>query len=230
MSDDLERLKAEYARRAALPDTQRRYTPFNPAYLFEQQQRQRRTLNALRHRGIESLAGKRVIEIGCGRGNVLCEFLGYGVAPRDLAGIDLLEDRLTAARDHVPGVPLAVCDARRLPFADASFDLALQYTAFSSVLDSAAKTMMAAEIRRVLRPGGLILWYDFWINPTNPQARGIRLDEIRRLFAGCRCDAQRVTLAPPLARRLIPISWTAALLLENLRIFNSHYLAIIESN
>ena len=87
---------------------------------------------------------------------------------------------------------------------------------------------MAAEMRRVLRPGGLIVWYDFWTNPTNPQVRGIRPDEVRRLFPGCRCQFRRVTLAPPLARRLVRLSWTSALLLEKLRLLNTHDLAIIE--
>ncbi len=228
MSDDLERLKAEYGRRAESPDDRRRYSLFNSAHLFAVQQRQRQTLQMLRRRGLETLAGKRVLEVGCGRGGILHEYLGYGVTARDLVGIDLLEDRLTEAQARLPGVPLANCDARRLPFDDATFDLVLQYTAFSSVLDDTAKAAMAAEMRRVLRPDGLILWYDFWINPTNPQVRGIHPDEVRRLFAGCRCEFRRITLAPPLARRLVPLSWTLALLLEKLRLLNTHDLALIE--
>jgi hypothetical protein len=81
---------------------------------------------------------------------------------------------------------------------------------------------------RVLRPGGLIIWYDFWFNPTNRQTQGIRPAEIRRLFPHCTHTFYRLTLAPPLARRLVPLSWTLALLLEKLRLFNSHYLVAIE--
>jgi len=36
--------------------------------------------------------------------------------------------------------------------------------------------------------------------------------------------SQRITLAPPLARAVAPVSWALALLLEGLRLFNSHYL------
>jgi hypothetical protein len=82
-------------------------------------------------------------------------------------------------------------------------------------------------MRRVVRPGGLILWYDFWINPINPQTRGIRRAEIRALFHGSRYAFRRVTLAPPIARRLAKYSWAICLGLEHLRIFNTHYLAVI---
>ena len=81
---------------------------------------------------------------------------------------------------------------------------------------------------RVLTRTGMIVWYDFWLNPTNPQTRGIRLGEIRRLFPDCRLDVRCVTLAPPIARRVVPLSWTLALVLENLRALNSHYLVGIK--
>jgi hypothetical protein len=51
--------------------------------------------------------------------------------------------------------------------------------------------------------------------------------EIRRLLPGCRFACRRVTLALPLARRLGPVSWTLGLLLEKVRLLNSHYLAAI---
>jgi hypothetical protein len=37
----------------------------------------------------------------------------------------------------------------------------------------------------------------------------------------------RITLAPPLAARLVPVSWITALLLEKVRILNTHYLGVI---
>ena len=89
------------------------------------------------------------------------------------------------------------------------------------------KTNLAREMLRVLRPRGLILWYDFWLNPTNPQTRGIRPAEIRQLFPGCRYRFRRITLAPPLARRILPLSWTLAMVLEKAKLFNTHYLVII---
>jgi hypothetical protein len=80
---------------------------------------------------------------------------------------------------------------------------------------------------RVVKPNGLILSYDFWWNPTNRQTRGLRPRELREAFPGCRCTFERITLAPPVARRLAPFAWGLCLLLESLKLFNTHYLAAI---
>jgi len=53
------------------------------------------------------------------------------------------------------------------------------------------------------------------------------------LFPNCLYEFHRITLAPPIARKLAPISWGLCLLLEGLKIFNiipfgdTHYLAAI---
>jgi hypothetical protein len=81
---------------------------------------------------------------------------------------------------------------------------------------------------RVTRPTGLIIWYDFWLNPANPQTRGIRPAEIRRLFPKCLLRFHKITLAPPITRRLAPFAWGLCLFLESLKIFNTHYLVEIK--
>ena len=89
---------------------------------------------------------------------------------------------------------------------------------------------MASEMLRVLRIGGAILWFDFWLNPTNPQTGGIRPKEIRTLFPYCTYIFRKITLAPPIARRIVPFSWPLAQFLESFGIFNSHYLVLIRKN
>ena len=48
-------------------------------------------------------------------------------------------------------------------------------------------------------------------------------------FRNCELDSRRITLAPPIARRVVAVSWTPALRWENLRLFNSHYLVGIRT-
>lgn len=203
------------------------YSPGNPSYLFEYQHRQRAMLGRMSQAGLWPLDDKDILEVGCGNGGVLLELLGYGANPRRLHGTDLLSERAGVAHERLPHLSISCASGAFLPYPDRSFDIALQFTVFSSILDRGICYTVANEMRRVLRPGGAILWYDFWINPINKQTRGIRPAEIREYFPGCRIDFDRVTLAPPLARRLVPITWFGALLLEKLRILNTHYFAII---
>src|SRR5207247_9664110 len=100
-----------------------------------------------------------------------------------------------------------------------------QGTVFTSILDSELKAQVAAEMIRVTKDDGLILWYDFRVdNPRNPDVRGVNRHEIQKLFPACRVTLRRVTLAPPLVRRLAPCSSSGCYLVEKLRSLRTHYL------
>jgi SAM-dependent methyltransferase len=165
--------------------------------------------------------------MGCGSGGVLGEYLAFGAATCNLFGVDLLPDRLSQAHHWHSGLNLANADGGHLPFPSQAFDLVLQYTALSSILDPGLRRKICAEMLRALKPDGLILSYDFWLNPTNRQTRGIRPAEVKRLFPGCHYEFRRITLAPPIARRLATVSWGLCLFLESLKIFNTHYLVAV---
>lgn len=206
------------------------YSLSNPAYLFTIQQRQRDVMKLLKREGMLPLADKDILELGCGNGGVLMELLAGGANPRRLHGTDLLAGRIDQTHQLLPNLALTCADGRQLPYADNSFDLILQFTVFSSILPHSVCYTVAEEVRRVVRPDGLILWYDFWLNPKNKETWGIRPRQIRELFPDCRYSFYRITLAPPLARRVVPVSWTGALLLEKLKVLNTHYLVAIRPN
>ena len=87
---------------------------------------------------------------------------------------------------------------------------------------------IAAEMLRVVKPQGLILWYDYPVNnPWNPDVRGVTKTEIAQLFPGCAIALQRLTLLPPLTRRLAPYSWLLCALLSRLPWLCTHYLGVI---
>src|SRR5450759_1248747 len=145
---DLDRLRAEYADRARRLTNSDIYSPFNPAHLFALQQRQRAVLNTLRRHGYRTLEGKRILELGCGRGGVLHELLGFGASPELLHGTDLLPDRAADAHRLLPHIAITCADGQHLPYRSGSFDLVLQYTVFSSVLDPEVKSNLAKEMLR----------------------------------------------------------------------------------
>lgn len=227
-ADELTRIREEYserARRFAGDDT---YAPHNPAELFLVQQRTRVSLRLLEQAGMLPLKKQRILEVGCGTGGVLANYLALGADPVTLHGTDLLPDRLVAAQHKLPHLPLACCDAQKLPYSSGTFDIVIQHTVFSSILSDEVKRNAAAEMLRVLRSGGVVLWYDFWINPINKQVRGIRPAEIRALFPNAHYSMRRITLAPPISRRLIRRFWFLCILLEQIGLFNTHYVAVIK--
>lgn len=222
----MDRLKQEYeARRQRLPSDE--YSLLKKGNLYAYQQRQKATIQMFSRLNWKSLAEKAILEVGCGGGGILHEYLGYGVQPDRLHGIEYLAHRVAECHQRFPDVPVIHGDAQSLPYPDNHFDLVLQYTVLSSILAPQVRANVAREMRRVVRPSGVILWYDFWLNPKNPQTHGIRLDEIKSLFPDSRLLVKKITLAPPLARRLANVSWLACELLESLTILNSHYLVAI---
>ena len=220
------RIQAAYAKRR----DDLRYSSFNPGHLFRVHEKERRLLALLERHGFASLNTKKILEIGCGTGYWLREFIKWGARPEHIAGIDLLSDRIAEARRLCPkGVQLQCGSAAALSYSDETFDLVLQSTVFTSILDSDMKQRIASEMLRVVRADGLILWYDYHINnPQNPDVRGVAKREIYQLFPGCRIELQRITLAPPLARLVAPYSWLACYLLEKIPFLRTHYLGIIQ--
>jgi ubiquinone/menaquinone biosynthesis C-methylase UbiE len=238
--DEAQRIRAEYVRRSReIPADY--YSLGNPAILFQQQQRARVALRRLSARGFMPLEERQILDVGCGRGDWLSEFESWGAKRSHLAGIDLDDsrgafaaDRLCDRRDNSgnlmrPGADIRIGDASTLPWPAASFDIVLLSTVFSSILNLEMRQAIACEIERVLRPDGVVLWYDFFVNnPANPSVRGVRAAEIRALFPDFRVRLQRVTLAPPIARRLVTVSWLCALALERTTVFNTHYFGVLD--
>lgn len=226
-SGETERILREYKRRDSdIPKDF--YSLEHPGNLFSYEQRLRQVLQVLKNERLFPLKDKAILEVGCGKGDWLIDFQTWGAEALHLHGIDLSADRLEQARNRLPHANLNLGDAAKLPWNDKSFDLVLQSTVFTSILSDDLKGKIAGEMLRVLKPRGVILWYDFHCNnPKNPNVKGIAKSEIRRLFQACRIEFKRITLAPPVSRFLAGRFWILCLLLEKIKIFNTHYLAVI---
>src|SRR5262249_27097790 len=175
--------KAAYARRERKVD-KRLYSYFDLGRLFMMQERERQVLTLLKHHKRLALAKQKILKGGWVEGQILRELIKWGQQRENLAGVDLIPEQIGEARRLCPGSVALYCgNAVNLPFPDAAYDLVVQVTAFSSVLDLGLKQQMGREMLRVLKPEGAILWHDFFFNnPRNSDVRGIGLEEIRRLF------------------------------------------------
>lgn len=223
-----ERMLAELARREREIDPER-YAPWNPAELFMREGRRRAAARLLHRAGAFPRTGDRCLEVGCGTLGWLGELISWGVRETDLHGVELSASRLERARDVLPAADLRVVDASdRLPWDDRTFRLVVLSTVVSSVLDPDARRRLAREVERVLAPGGALLWYDFRVdNPKNPHVRGVPKGELLALFPGLSATVRRVTLAPPLVRRIAPRSWWLAGTLELVPLLRTHLVAVL---
>ena len=118
----------------------------------------------------------RVLEVGCGAAQCARWLLAAGADPVgvDLSAVMLLRGRQLGVATGLT-VPLVQADAMRLPFADATFDLACSaYGAVPFVADSAA---VMREVGRVLRPGGRWVFSVThpvrWSFPDDPGSGGL---------------------------------------------------------
>ena len=146
----------------------------------------------------DAYRGKKVLDVGCGAGTDLVRFARGGAL---VTGVDLAASAIALAKQNFAqqGLPadLREADGETLPFADDSFDVVfahgvVQYTAHDSVL--------VAECRRVLKPGGTAVFQVYnrvsWLNGLSkvmkvplehedaPVLKRYSAAEFRRLLTG----------------------------------------------
>lgn len=104
----------------------------------------------------------RVLDFGCGYGRTLAELAGEGYTA--LTGIDFSETLIERGREEHPGLDLIAYPGGPLPFDDDSFDAALMLGVFTCIIETRAQAEALLELKRVLRPGGLLYVNDFLLN------------------------------------------------------------------
>jgi SAM-dependent methyltransferase len=193
------------------------------------QEQERALIHWIRACGIAPVAEKRLLEIGCGAGSNLLHLLLLGFAPENLVGNELLPERATIARKRLPeAVRLWTGDAAEISPDAGPFDIVFQSTVFTSLLDDAFQERLAERMWAMVKPGGGILWYDFLFNnPNNPDVRGVPMKRIRVLFPQGRLRAWRLTLAPPISRRVTKVHPILYTLFNRLPFLRTHTLCWI---
>lgn len=104
----------------------------------------------------------RILDFGCGYGRTLAELRDAGYT--NLTGIDFSEPLVSRGLDENPGLDLRAYPGGPLPFEDNRFDAALMLAVFTCMPETRTQAETLLELKRVLRPGGLLYVTDFLIN------------------------------------------------------------------
>jgi ubiquinone/menaquinone biosynthesis C-methylase UbiE len=101
-------------------------------------------------------AGWRLLDAGCGPGTITLG-LARAVQPEQVVGIDVEDGQFATSREQAEGERLPIefrkASVYELPFPDGSFDAVFSHALFTHLGDPG---VALRELRRVLRPGGLI--------------------------------------------------------------------------
>ena len=130
-----------------------------------------------------------MLDVGCGVGSfhpLLRGMIG------SLSGIDVSQASIAQARADNHGVDYRAFDGRSFPFGDAGFDLVTAICVLHHVAPAEWAHFMS-EMRRVVRPGGLICIIEH--NPLNPLTR--------LAVARCEFDRDAFLLGAGKARKLM---------------------------
>jgi SAM-dependent methyltransferase len=118
-------------------------------------------------------ANLRILESGCGTGRWMAFFAALGHWP---VGVDDSAGPLRVARAHSATLPLVRADVLACPFRDASFDAVFSSYVAEHFEDGPATLLR--EVRRLLRPGGLLLI----VVPYNNAFRRLFTNRVLQLY------------------------------------------------
>jgi SAM-dependent methyltransferase len=229
MLEEVEAIRQRYERRNQQPKTSL-YDPLNEERYLGYEEKRRAFIRWIKWSGLAPVNDKRVLEIGCGSGDNLRQFMTLGFQPENLVGNELLEEYALIARRLLPTVvQVLVGDASSLDLGNQSFDVVLQSTVFTSILDEQFQQKLADKMWSLVKSGGGVLWYDFvFNNPKNPDVRGVPVQRIRHLFPEGDLKVWRLTLAPPISRRVARINPHLYTLFNLFPFLRSHVLCWIK--
>ena len=104
----------------------------------------------------------RILDYGCGYSRLLNQLSEAGYS--NAVGVDFSDKMLLQCRSQFPQLTLVRNDGLTLPFRDRAFDAVLLFTVLTCIPSDDDQRVLLGEIRRVLRPEGILYISDLLIN------------------------------------------------------------------
>jgi SAM-dependent methyltransferase len=182
----------------------------NPEVMFQTFAVDRANISALQKLQLNRDTA-RILDVGCGNGASLLQFLRLGFAPSNLVGIDTSDERIAQATAFLPGVGFRKESADALPFGDGEFDLVFESTMLGTLDSATLLENIGGEMLRVTKKGGYIMLADWRYSREGSGVKtAISPALIAKLFGVGKATRivarERGALVPPVGRRLSRIT------------------------
>lgn len=104
----------------------------------------------------------RILDVGCGYGRSLHELYCNGYL--HLQGIDFSEKMIERSKKQYPYLSVDLQTSPDVSFEDYSFDAVILFAVLTCIIENKAQIHLLKEIKRVLKPDGIIYVNDFLLN------------------------------------------------------------------
>jgi SAM-dependent methyltransferase len=103
-----------------------------------------------------------ILDFGCGYGRILEELKRNGFL--NLAGVDIAENSIEIAKANLPNVDFKVNTGMDIPYDDSYFEAVIISAVLTCIPSNDDQKRLISEIKRVLKPAGIVYMCDFLIN------------------------------------------------------------------
>lgn len=103
-----------------------------------------------------------ILDVGCGYGRTLNLLHENGY--RNLIGIDFSDKMIERGLSQYPHLDLRIMKEKTIPMEDSSCDAVILFAVLTCIIDDQEQTALLKEIKRVLKPYGIIYINDFLLN------------------------------------------------------------------
>ena len=211
-----EQIKQQYAMRVNKDDL------YNSIYAnLSYEERLTKTIELIKKYGVNK---GDVLEIGAGQGSNVSLLRECGFSDDRIFLNELLIERIEHVKTNYPKIKIYAGNALEVEF-NQSYNCIFQSTVFTSLLNDKDRIELAKKMWSLLKPGGIILWYDFiYNNPKNKAVKKVSIQEVKDLFPlAIETEILKITLSPPIGRRVGKMYK-----FFNLPILRSHILAVFK--
>ena len=104
-----------------------------------------------------------ILDYGCGYGRLVRQFFNQGY--KNVVGVDSSDEMIKRGLKTNIGLEISHIENNRIPFPDRTFDLVLLFAVLTCIPFDEDQATLMHEIKRVLRPEGILYVSDLLINP-----------------------------------------------------------------